>query len=142
MRRGQLVQHGTASELYNTPVDLFAARFFSELNQIEGTVTSAGVETALGLMLSDKGEPGEQVDVCVRPQGISVNKAGLCGVAGRITSKRFVGEVDLLSIAIDGLTHSVQARVRAGNTWETGMDVAVDTDPKDVLVFSRKESQV
>ncbi len=105
-------------------------------------MTSAGVETALGLMQSDKGEQGEHVDVCVRPQGISVNKAGLCGVAGRITSKRFVGEVDLLSIAIDGLVHPVQARVRAGNTWETGMDVAVDTDPKDVLVFSRKESQV
>ncbi|MEL7526937.1 MAG: ABC transporter ATP-binding protein, partial [Pseudomonadota bacterium] len=71
-----------------------------------------------------------------------LNEAGLCGVAGRITSKRFVGEVDLLSVAIDGLDHPVQARVRAGSTWEAGMDVAVDTDPKDVLVFSRKESQV
>lgn len=142
MRQGRLVQHGTASELYNAPVDLFAARFFSELNQIEGTVTSAGVETALGLMKVTDGEQGERVDVCVRPQGICLNKAGLCGVPGRITSKRFVGEVDLLSVAIDGLDHQVQARVRAGSTWEAGMDVAVDTDPKDVLVFSRKESQV
>ena len=82
MRQGRLVQHGTASELYNAPVDLFAARFFSELNQIEGTVTSAGVETALGLMKVTDGEQGERVDVCVRPQGICLNKAGLCGVPG------------------------------------------------------------
>ncbi|WP_305985535.1 ABC transporter ATP-binding protein [Roseibium sp. MMSF_3544] len=142
MRRGRLVQHGPAAELYNDPVDLFAARFFSEVNQVEGRVTSAGVETPLGVVKSNGAAQNEKVDVCIRPQGICLNKAGLCGVPGRIVSKRFVGEVDLLSIVIDGLDHPLKARVRAGSAWEPGMDVAVDADPKDVLVFSRKESQV
>ncbi|WP_299470574.1 ABC transporter ATP-binding protein [uncultured Roseibium sp.] len=142
MRKGRVVQHGTAAELYNDPVDLFAARFFSELNQIEGRVTATGVETPLGLLGVKTGSEGEKVDVCIRPQGICLANAGLCGVPGRILSKRFVGEVDLLSIVVDGLDHPLQARVRAGSSWEAGMDVAVDTDPKDVLVFSRRESQV
>jgi len=141
MRRGKLVQHGTAADLYKDPVDLFAARFFSELNQLEGKVTSTGVETPVGILAADKLEIGQTVDVCVRPQGVILHTAGLCGVPGRIRSKRFVGEVDLLSIVIDGLNHPLQARVRAGSPWDQGMDVAITTDPKDVLVFPRHESQ-
>lgn len=137
MRRGELVQHGTAADLYNAPQDLFAAKFFSEVNQIEGKVTSAGVETPLGVLPANGFAGGAEVDVCVRPQGIVLNRAGLCGVQGRIRAKRFVGEVDLLTIAIDGLDEPLHARVRAGCAWEQGMDVAVTTDPKDVLVFSR-----
>lgn len=142
MRRGRLVQHGTAADLYKAPVDLFAARFFSELNQLEGLVTSAGVETPVGVLKAEGVAKGEKVDVCVRPQGVILHAAGLCGVPGRIRSKRFVGEVDLLSIAVEGMDHPLQARVRAGSPWERGMDVAVTTDPKDVLVFPRSPSQV
>ncbi|PVB63674.1 ABC transporter ATP-binding protein [Labrenzia sp. 011] len=142
MRRGRLVQHGTAADLYKDPVDLFSARFFSELNQFEGHVTSAGIETPLGILAGEGLARGQKVDVCVRPQGILLNKNGLCGVSGRIRSKRFVGEVDLLTIAVQGLEHPLQARVRAGSPWERGMDVAVSTDRKDVLVFARDSSQI
>ncbi|MES0882160.1 ABC transporter ATP-binding protein [Roseibium sp. SCP14] len=142
MRRGRLVQHGTAADLYKCPADLFAARFFSELNQLEGQVTSAGVETPVGVLAASGLTAGETVDVCVRPQGVLVNEAGLCGVRGRVRDKRFVGEVDLLTIVIEGTDQSLQARVRAGSPWETGMDVAVTTDPKDVLVFPRHQSQI
>ncbi len=136
MRRGELVQHGTAADLYNHPADLFTARFFSELNQIEGKVTGAGVETALGLLPSN-GLASGAADVCIRPQGIVLGTAGLCGVRGRVKSKRFVGEVDLLTIVVEGLERPLQARVRAGSEWRQGMDVGVSTDPKDVLVFPR-----
>lgn len=142
MRRGRLVQHGTAADLYKDPVDLFSARFFSELNQLEGIVKSSGIETPLGVLAGPGLERGEKVDVCVRPQGILLNNDGLCGVSGRISSKRFVGEVDLLTIVVEGLEHPLQARVRAGSPWERGMDVAVSTDPKDVLVFPRSASQI
>lgn len=142
MRRGRLVQHGTAAELYKAPVDLFAARFFSELNQLEGQVTSRGVETPVGLLDAQGLTPGQKVDVCVRPQGILMNAAARSGVPGRIRAIRFVGEVDLLTIAIEGSEHPLQARVRAGSHWEVGSDVVVTTDPKDVLVFPRHHTQL
>ncbi|MBN9670472.1 ABC transporter ATP-binding protein [Roseibium aggregatum] len=142
MRNGRLVQYGTPAELYNSPADLFAARFFSELNQVSGTVTGAGIETPLGVLPADGVENARSVDICVRPQGILLHEAGLAGVRGRIRSKRFVGEVDLLTIAIEGLNQPVQARVRAGSSWDQGMDVAVTTDPKDVLVFPREDTHV
>ncbi|MDN3719269.1 ABC transporter ATP-binding protein [Roseibium salinum] len=142
MRHGRLVQHGTAAELYREPVDLFAARFFSELNQLEGVVSDAGIETPLGILSGEGLRKGGKVDVCVRPQGLLLHKDGLCGVSGRIRSRRFVGEVDLLTIVVDGLDYPLQARVRAGSLWENGMDVCVTTDPKDVLVFERGAPQI
>ncbi|TWI93146.1 iron(III) transport system ATP-binding protein [Roseibium hamelinense] len=135
MRQGRLIQHGTADDLYNAPVDVFAARFFSELNQIAGIATSNGVDTPLGTLPFNGFVPGSPVDVCIRPQGIVLNKAPMCGVAGRILSKRFVGEVDLVSVAVDGLDRPVHVRVRGGSNLEEGMDVGVQTDPKNVLVF-------
>ncbi|WP_415716899.1 ABC transporter ATP-binding protein [Roseibium sp.] len=142
MRQGRLVQHGSAADLYNRPADLFAARFFSELNQLEGRVTQNGVETPLGILSAEGLPAGSDVDVCVRPQGVVLGTPGLCGVPGRIKTKRFVGEVELLSVAVDGMTSLLQARVRAGSPWEQGMDVSVTTDPKDVLVFPHEQSQV
>ncbi|MTI06164.1 ABC transporter ATP-binding protein [Roseibium denhamense] len=142
MRAGRLVQHGTAADLYNDPADVFAARFFSELNQLEGLSTSQGVETPLGILPASNCVSAGKVDVCIRPQGIILNKAGLCGVSGRVRTKRFVGEVDLLTIVVDGLDYPIEARVRAGSGWESGMDVSVSADPKDVLVFPRADTQV
>lgn len=135
MRHGGLVQHGTADELYNSPADVFVARFFSEVNQMVGVTTSAGVETPLGRLPSGDLPAGVKVDVCVRPQGIVIGEMNGDSAIGRIASRRFVGEVDLLSIVVDGIDRPVHARVRAGGDYREGMDVGVSTDPKDVLVF-------
>lgn len=139
MRRGRLVQHGTADDLYNNPENIFVARFFSEVNQFAGKVTDGGVDTPLGLLSGSGHSTGMKVDVCVRPQGILVGNPGEGGVVGRISSKRFVGEVDLLSIVVDGLDDPVHARVRAGGEYRAGMDVGLTTDPKDVLVFPAED---
>jgi iron(III) transport system ATP-binding protein len=135
MRRGRLVQHGTADDLYNAPQDVFVARFFSEVNQLTGIATDEGISTPLGLMPRPGYERGEKVHVCVRPQGIIVGEPGPGMVTGRIASRRFVGEVDLLSIIVNGMDLPVHARVRAGGGFSTGMDVGLTTDPQDVLVF-------
>ena len=42
MRAGRLVQVGRPEELYRHPVDLMTARFFSEINEVAGTVRGRG----------------------------------------------------------------------------------------------------
>ena len=49
MHLGSLIQIGTPEELYLRPKSLFAARFFSEINELEGVVKAGSVETALGV---------------------------------------------------------------------------------------------
>ena len=49
--------------------------------------------------------------VCVRPQAIRLRAAGFC-LPGRVLSRRFLGEVDLLEIAVQGLDAPLRARLR------------------------------
>ena len=75
MRRGKLIQSGTAEDLYNTPLGLFAARFFSQLNEITGTVRNGLVETAAGQFPAGSHPEGASVIVAVRPQGVRLSAA-------------------------------------------------------------------
>ncbi|NRG18869.1 ABC transporter ATP-binding protein [Rhizobiales bacterium] len=139
MRKGAITQLGTADELYNHPVDLFVARFFSELNEIEGVAEADAVETVFGRYAAPGVKPGDNVDVSLRPQGIMLGEPGE-GRAGRVLRRRFVGEVDLIDLAVEGLEHEIKARVRDGGRFAVGMDVGVRADERDVLVFKRDES--
>ncbi len=137
MRKGRLVQLGSADDLYNHPVDLFAARFFSELEDLEASAGDGEVETVFGRFPASGIARGQAVDVCVRPQGILLGEPGE-GIAGRVTRRRFLGEVDLVEVAVSGRDRPLQARLRDGGRFAVGMDVGVRLDPRDVLAFERE----
>jgi iron(III) transport system ATP-binding protein len=141
MRKGRLVQIGSADDLYNHPADLFVARFFSELNEIDARAGDGEVETAFGRHPAPGIAPGMAVDVCVRPQGVILGEPGE-GRPGRVTRRRFIGEVDLVDIAVDGLDLPLQARIRDGGRFVVGMDVGVRVDDRDVLAFARDATDV
>ncbi len=48
MRKGRIVQRGAPYNIYNSPIDLEAAKFFSDINIISGEVQSALTRTAFG----------------------------------------------------------------------------------------------
>lgn len=137
MRGGVLVQIGTAEDLYARPVDLFAARFFSEVNVIPGVAQAGSVATALGRFAAPGFADGAAVDVCVRLPGLLLDPPE-GGIPGRVLRQRFLGEVCLVEVVVDGLDRPLKARMRApAAPYAVGTDVFVGTDPRDVLVFSR-----
>ncbi|WP_209001846.1 ABC transporter ATP-binding protein [Stappia albiluteola] len=138
MRRGRIAQLGTADELYNRPSDLFVARFFSELNELEGSSHDGHVETVFGKHPAPGVKAGDTVEVSLRPQGVLLGEPGE-GRPGRVIARRFVGEVDLIDLAVDGIEHQIKARIRDGGRFAVGMDVGVRVDDRDVLVFRRDE---
>ena len=136
MRSGRVVQAGTAEELYRRPADLFAARFLCDFNEIEGVCRGGQVSTPVGDLSRAAAWPeGEDAVVCVRPQGVRLEPPGFC-LPGRVRSRRFLGEVDLVHVAVQGVDRPLQARVRDGYRAEPGQDVGVDIDSREVLVFS------
>ncbi|WP_084649833.1 ABC transporter ATP-binding protein [Stappia stellulata] len=141
MRKGRLVQIGSADDLYNHPADLFVARFFSELNEVDATAGEGEVETVFGRHPAPGVSRGMTVDVCVRPQGVILGEPGE-GRPGRVTRRRFIGEVDLVDIAVAGLELPLQARIRDGGRFVVGMDVGVRVDDRDVLAFARDATDV
>ncbi|CAA9353756.1 MAG: hypothetical protein AVDCRST_MAG90-2556 [uncultured Microvirga sp.] len=50
-------------------------------------------------------------------------------------SRRFLGEVELFQVVVQGVDRPLQARVRGPVAIEPGQDVGVEIDPAEVLVF-------
>src|SRR4051812_20717057 len=135
MQAGRIVQEGTAEDIYRRPVDLFAARFFCDFTEVEGVGRGGRVETPVGLFFAPQVADGAAAVVCIRPQGVRLKRAGFC-LPGRLLSRRFLGEVELVQVAVQGLDHPLQARVRGPVLVNPGEDVGVEIDPDEVLVFA------
>ncbi|MBL4645672.1 MAG: ABC transporter ATP-binding protein [Rhizobiales bacterium] len=145
MKRGQIVQDGSPSELYLNPVDLATARFFSEINQIEGQVKGNRVFTPVGVFAAEGIKDGP-ADVCIRYQGVQVVRAETFAVStdtgadtnqGRVLRRRFLGEVNWVEMAVEGLDDPLHARVRSADELAPGTEVAVKFEPRDILVFEK-----
>jgi putrescine transport system ATP-binding protein len=84
MNRGQVVQVGTPSEIYEFPQSRFVADFVGTTNLFEGSVrdvqpgliTVHGAETACDLVVDDVGRfgVGQRVWLAVRPEKIRLSK--------------------------------------------------------------------
>jgi len=134
MRAGRLLQVGTARDLYERPVDLYAARFFSEMNEFEGVVRGGRVETPAGAVAAPGRADGAEVTVGIRPQGV---RPGPEGVPGRVVGHRFLGEVDLYDVAVGGSETPVKVRSRGPLPYKPGDTVFLSLEERDVLVFDK-----
>jgi len=73
MRDGAIVQSGAPYNIYNAPADKKAAAFFSDINEIDGTVDGATVQTAFGAFLCPGREDGAKVTIAIRPQHFRID---------------------------------------------------------------------
>ncbi len=144
LRQGRIVQAGKAETLYNQPVDLYAARFFCDFNEVPGQVGEGLVETPFGDFEARGLARGAQAVVCIRPQSVVTGAPDLIQrrlpdgarwAAGRVISRRFLGEVDMVELAVAGLERPLMQRLRGGTGPAPGADVAVSVEAQEVLVF-------
>ena len=136
LKDGRLVQLGTAEELYLRPKNIFAAAFFSEINEFPGHVRGGVVETPLGNADGKEFSDGQKVHVAVRLSGLHVMETG-GDIPARILSRRFLGVVELLDLAVPGTDRPVRARVRADQLAAGLRDVTLSANQRDILVFEK-----
>ena len=141
LRAGRVVQTGSAEELYRRPTSLFVARFFSEFDEIEGTVSGGRAESALGAFAAPGLADGVKATICIRPNAVRLGRPGT-GVDGHIVSRRFLGETDLLHIGVTGLAHPLHARIPAAIVAGEGDPVGVEITPDDIVVFAADQTGV
>jgi len=137
LKGGRLAQAGTAEEHYLRPVDLFAAGFFSELNLFDARVVNCRADTPVGQFAAPGHKDGDAVTVAVRLAGFDVAESG-GEIEARVVSRRFLGVVGLLELAVPGAEEHVRARVRAGQLSPGVRDIWMNVRPSDVLVFERR----
>ncbi|RYE07809.1 MAG: ABC transporter ATP-binding protein [Hyphomicrobiales bacterium] len=135
LRHGRIAQIDSAAEIYRTPVDLSAARFFSGLGEIAATVQGGSAETPLGRVPAPGHADGARVVVAIRPVGVlHMAKAGQ-GVPGRIISRRDAVGIDLCEVQVAGLDRPLELRQSSDAHFVPGNDVFLTLDPNRVLVF-------
>jgi iron(III) transport system ATP-binding protein len=138
MRHGQIVQTGPGEELYMRPASLFVARFFSDFNEISVMVRGGSVETPFGRIATPYIADGQRAVICIRPQAVVLRAAGFC-LPGRVVSRRFLGEVDVLQVAVQGFDRPLTIRAPEHKPFAEGADVGVDIKREEVLVFLDSE---
>ena len=112
MRDGELVQQGAPYNIYNSPMDLEVAQFFSDINVLKGAVKNSQVDTPFGPFLTPGLIDGISVSIVIRPQhlkldfdrnGVGPEPSVSDGIAakGRIVRSRFVGKESIVEMEID-----------------------------------------
>jgi iron(III) transport system ATP-binding protein len=134
MRKGRVVQTGKAMDLYRAPKNIFAARTFSDLNELAARIEGGHAATPLGTFPASGLADGTDVIVCVRQGGVRLLKAGE-GVPGRVLDTRFLGDVALVEIAVQGVDAPILARMRESDGPAEGTEIGVAVDQGAVLIF-------
>jgi len=134
LRKGRVVQTGKALDLYRAPKDILAARTFSDLNELTALVEAGSAATPLGRFAANGVPDGAEAIVCVRQRGVRLLDPGQ-GVPGRVLDARFLGDVALVEIAVQGLDAPILARVRESDVPPQGAEIGVSIDTGAVLVF-------
>jgi iron(III) transport system ATP-binding protein len=140
MRAGRLVQAGRAEELYHHPASLFVARLFSEINEIAYTVRAGALDTPIGRVPAAGLREGEAATLCIRQRGIRLVREGR-GLAGRVLDVKFLGDVALLEVAVEGFEAPLRARAHESHGLGKGAEVSVEIDPARVLIFPAREEE-
>jgi iron(III) transport system ATP-binding protein len=139
MRAGALVQVAGPEEIYRRPADLFVARFFCEMNEVSGIVRGRQVATPLGIFPAPGLSEGTSAIVAVRPQGIRIRRSGQ-GIPGRLDRRRFLGVVELVEIAVEGLDRPLKGRVRDHLALADKSEIGIEVDQAEVLVFAAPDA--
>jgi iron(III) transport system ATP-binding protein len=134
LRAGHVVQTGRALDLYRAPKDILAARTFSDLNEVPASIENGSARTVLGSFPAGNLADGEDAIVCVRQRGVRLLAPGE-GILARVLDLRFLGDVALVEMAVQGLDAPLFARVRESDAPQVGSEIGIGVDEGAVLVF-------
>ncbi|MEX0628274.1 MAG: ABC transporter ATP-binding protein, partial [Cucumibacter sp.] len=135
LRDGKIIQIAPATEVYQNPVDLSAARFLSHLGEVRGVVRKGMAETPLGPVQMLGRRDGAKVIVGIRPVGSVTLSLDPPGIPGRILSRREALGIDNYEVLVEGVEHPLRLRRAANPAFRPGQDVFLTLNPEHLLVF-------
>jgi iron(III) transport system ATP-binding protein len=136
LQAGRLVQYGPPVDIYLRPTTLFAARFFSDVNELHGTCRNGRIETPLGSFPAPHLANEASACVCIRPEHLRVVGCSE-GVCARVVRTAFLGEIDHLEVAVPGLDAPMTLRAFGRTAFKPDDPIHLNVNPSDVLVVAR-----
>jgi iron(III) transport system ATP-binding protein len=149
MNEGRIIQEGTPADIYERPSSLFVARFLGAANVLPGRVETRDHEGKALIVLDTNGhklvlatecQPGETVDVVLRPEHVVLSATPLAdslnAIPGRVASLAFQGGHVEYDIDLDGGGRA-RAHVLSPVQAQAGQPVWIAIDAGRGLVFRR-----
>lgn len=136
MHKGKVIEAGTGDAIYTYPQTAYAAEFFSRVNRIPARRSGDWLDSPLGRFPAPCGSSGP-VNLYVRPQAVRLDGSG---VTARVTSRVLLGEIEEVSLSIQGMTDPLVMRTSARSGLDVGRTVQVTIAPDDILVFAADEN--
>lgn len=147
MKDGEIIQLGTAREIYEAPNSRFVADFIGTTNFLDSTVSSisAGIttiDTAAGRLEvtgSDILSPGDRMTVSIRPENIHLDEpmkaSGPAGnrLEGVVEAKVFLGEFVDFHIKVGEAR--LLARAHPSLRTPIGEKIAVSIEPDKITLI-------
>ena len=142
---GAIEDEGVPERVYLRPASRFTASFMGETNLIEGRVSGSGqgvvsVETAIGSFPVD-GEValGAEVTLALRPEHLASEPAeGRVRIGtGTIRDSGFFGTYHQCTALLDGPELSIKVRLPQKVMPQTGQNLSLYADPKDLVLLVR-----
>ena len=133
MRAGAIVQTGAARDLYRASKDILAARTFSDLNELPARVEQRNAAPRSAVS-SPMGFPTAAMPSSACASAACRLLAAGQGVPACVQDARFLRDVALVELAVQGLNAPILARVRESDAPPQGAEIGVSIDTGAVLV--------
>lgn len=133
MRAGRLIQSGSPREIIEAPVDIEAARFLGNFNELTCDVSGGVATTPFGpVKLLAPAATLQRAQLLIRPQGLHPAAQGLEGL---VSAARYEGEFTFLRVLFDGFEGPFWSRVATPDAPAAGKPQHFRIDPAQVLAF-------
>jgi iron(III) transport system ATP-binding protein len=139
LKDGKLLQVGTPSELYHSPVSSFVAGFIGQTNVIQATAVAVGAyDTPAGRINAAKSLDRATAVLSIRPEQVRIIANG---TPARPTKNRLTGQVVETTFLGESSEHVLQVgqqRLRvisAPPLFDVPPEMTVEIDPEDVVVL-------
>ena len=144
--RGQIIQEGTPTQIYESPVTRFVAEFVGHSNILVGRPKSLAngqcsiaFEDGYAIFVKDSGYSNRpEIAVCIRPESFMmasiISTAG--GLEGRVTGKEYLGNLFLYRVALRNAQVQVQVDPASDKSYEEGQRVFLAIRDNRVHVLS------
>lgn len=141
MDKGEIVQSGTPTDIYDEPINRYVAEFIGESNILSAVMKDDYLVefSNKDFACEDAGIPkGEKVEVVIRPEDINVSKEGQADIKVSVDNVLFRGVFNEL-ICFD--EDNFRWKIHTTQSFEEGDVVGISIDPSDIHVMRFNESE-
>ena len=142
MHQGKIIQSGTPKQLYFQPKTLFAARYFSDLNEIKTQIQDQQLHTIFGNIDIPKHLTSNNESRCYfRPHQLRVNRIKTeNSLAAKIISSNFLGYSQLLKLKIEAEDKVLIAYVEYSQHYDQADTVYLSLDLSQCFFYESNDS--